>query len=90
MRRGRTCWVTLDLERETYRAFYEGFANGTLWPLCHYRLGLISFRRAELEGSAAAAVARAPIRTVEASAVFRMAVSPPVVVAGSRPASAKG
>ncbi len=50
VRRGRIGWVTLDLEREAYRAFYEGFANGTLWPLCHYRLGLIGFRRAELEG----------------------------------------
>lgn len=50
VRRGRIEYVTTDLARDAYRAFYVGFANGTLWPLCHYRLGLIGYRRAEHEG----------------------------------------
>jgi trehalose 6-phosphate synthase len=47
---GRTTFATLDLSPEEHRDFYVGFANGTLWPLCHYRLGLIDFRRSALEG----------------------------------------
>jgi trehalose 6-phosphate synthase len=27
-----------------YRAFYVSFANGALWPLLHFRLGLVNFR----------------------------------------------
>lgn len=50
LRRGRVTYVTLDLAREAYEAYYVGFANGTLWPLFHYRLGLITFRRHDLEG----------------------------------------
>jgi len=50
LRRGRITYVTLDLAREAYEAFYVGFANGTLWPLFHYRLGLITFRRRDFEG----------------------------------------
>ena len=50
IRRGRVTYVTLDLAREAYEAYYVGFANGTLWPLFHYRLGLIAFRRHEFEG----------------------------------------
>ncbi len=50
LRRGRVTYVTLDLAREAYAAYYVGFANGTLWPLFHYRLGLIAFRRHDLEG----------------------------------------
>ncbi len=48
--RGRTRWVTIDLSEEEYSLYYSGFANATLWPLFHYRLGLVSFRREQLEG----------------------------------------
>ena len=41
---------TIDLSEENYRNFYVGFANGALWPLLHFRLGLIEFRREHLEG----------------------------------------
>src|SRR6185503_16725135 len=34
-------YATVDLDDVTYRDYYLGFANGTLWPLCHFRLGLI-------------------------------------------------
>src|SRR5262249_18762236 len=47
---GRITYATLDLSQEDYDAYYIGYANSTLWPLCHYRLGLIEFRRAAFQG----------------------------------------
>jgi trehalose 6-phosphate synthase len=43
-------YATIDLSHEAYRNFYVGFANSVLWPLLHFRLGLIEFRREDLEG----------------------------------------
>lgn len=43
-------YATLDLSESDYQKFYIGFANGTLWPLLHFRLGLMEFRREHLEG----------------------------------------
>jgi trehalose 6-phosphate synthase len=45
-----TDYATIDLTAEGYENFYVGFANGVLWPLLHFRLGLIEFRREHLEG----------------------------------------
>jgi trehalose 6-phosphate synthase len=42
--------ATIDLSRDAYQNFYVGFANGTLWPLLHFRLGLMEFRREHLDG----------------------------------------
>ena len=42
--------ATIDLNRADYQNFYVGFANGTLWPLLHFRIGLMEFRREHLEG----------------------------------------
>jgi len=42
-------YATIDLKAEPYRGFYVGFANGALWPLLHFRLGLMQFRREEYE-----------------------------------------
>lgn len=47
---GRVRYATLDLGQADHEQFYNGFANGTLWPLLHYRLGLLEFRRENLEG----------------------------------------
>lgn len=47
---GGTDYATIDLTEENFQNFYVGFANGTLWPLLHFRLGLIEFRREHLEG----------------------------------------
>jgi len=47
---GNTTYATLDLSPEDYDTYYVGYANSTLWPLCHYRLGLIEFRRAAFHG----------------------------------------
>lgn len=62
---GKITYATLDLSPADYEAYYVGFANSTLWPLCHYRLGLIDFRREHYEGyrrvNAAFARALAPL-----------------------------
>lgn len=49
-RSGRVTYALQTLDPEDQRAHYAGYANGTLWPLCHYRLGLLTFRRADWEG----------------------------------------
>ncbi|MBX9942991.1 MAG: trehalose-6-phosphate synthase [Reyranella sp.] len=43
-------YATIDLTAEAHRGFYVGFANGALWPLLHFRLGLMRFRREDYEG----------------------------------------
>lgn len=43
-------YATVDLTAEAHRGFYVGFANGALWPLLHFRLGLMHFRREDYEG----------------------------------------
>jgi trehalose 6-phosphate synthase len=43
-------YATIDLSRKNYENFYVGFSNGALWPLLHFRLGLIEFRREHLQG----------------------------------------
>jgi trehalose 6-phosphate synthase len=43
-------YATVDLSPEAHRGFYIGFANGALWPLLHFRLGLMHFRREDYAG----------------------------------------
>jgi trehalose 6-phosphate synthase len=43
-------YATVDLASEAYKHFYVGFANGVLWPLLHFRLGLMHFTREDYEG----------------------------------------
>lgn len=47
---GRTSYVTTDLGRQDYEDFYNGFSNSSLWPLFHYRLGLLEVSRRSYEG----------------------------------------
>ncbi len=47
---GRLTYATLDLGRRDHEEYYNGFANQTLWPLFHYRLGLISVNRRTRDG----------------------------------------
>ena len=47
---GKVTYAMLDLSPHDHAAYYIGYANSTLWPLCHYRLGLIEFRRAAFHG----------------------------------------
>jgi trehalose 6-phosphate synthase len=41
---------TVDLSRRDYDEFYRGFANGTLWPVLHYQIGLARFDWDEFAG----------------------------------------
>jgi trehalose 6-phosphate synthase len=43
-------YATIDLSELEYRSYYVGFANGALWPLLHFRLGLVEFRREDYDG----------------------------------------
>ncbi|MGH8226214.1 MAG: alpha,alpha-trehalose-phosphate synthase (UDP-forming) [Gammaproteobacteria bacterium] len=43
-------YVTLSLGSRDYDEYYQGFANRVLWPLVHYRLALLHYRRRYYEG----------------------------------------
>ncbi|MBR0683494.1 trehalose-6-phosphate synthase [Roseomonas eburnea] len=43
-------YATIDLGSDDYDRFYVGFANSSLWPLLHFRLGLMRYRREDFEG----------------------------------------
>jgi trehalose 6-phosphate synthase len=45
---GRIEYATIDLNHDDYQGYYNGYANSVLWPLFHYRLGLVNFTRAAL------------------------------------------
>jgi len=42
--------MTIDLEESDYQEYYNGYANGTLWPLFHYRIDLTAYDRSFGEG----------------------------------------
>src|ERR1700759_2796800 len=43
-------YATIDLGEADYRSFYVNFSNGALWPLLHYRLGLLEFQAEDYQG----------------------------------------
>jgi trehalose 6-phosphate synthase len=43
-------YVTVNLGKADHQEFYNGFANGVLWPILHYRLDLVEFTRRDLGG----------------------------------------
>jgi len=43
-------YATIDLSRTDYEDYYTGFANGTLWPMLHYRPDLVDYQRSHLSG----------------------------------------
>ncbi|HTI88879.1 MAG TPA: alpha,alpha-trehalose-phosphate synthase (UDP-forming) [Alphaproteobacteria bacterium] len=47
---GKVTYASIDLTSGDHQAYYVGYANSTLWPLFHYRLGLLEFRRSHFEG----------------------------------------
>ena len=47
---GGVTYATIDLGAEDYDRFYVGFANSALWPLLHFRLGLMRYRREDFSG----------------------------------------
>ncbi len=42
-------FATIDIAERDYQKFYNGFANGALWPLFHFRTGLLRFNRADYD-----------------------------------------
>lgn len=44
-----TSYATIDLTEAEYRGYYVSFSNGVLWPLLHFRLGLVEYRREDYE-----------------------------------------
>jgi trehalose 6-phosphate synthase len=44
---GGTTYATIDLSETEYRLFYAGFSNRVLWPLLHFRIGLVQYRADE-------------------------------------------
>lgn len=50
LRQDNVDYVTVDLRKDDYEEFYNGFANRVLWPILHYRLDLAEFSRRDLSG----------------------------------------
>ncbi len=42
-------YATVDIGERDYQRYYNGFSNGALWPLFHFRTGLLRFNRPEYE-----------------------------------------
>ena len=49
-REGNVEYATLDLSYEDFAAYYNGFANRTLWPLLHFRMDLVDYTRETYAG----------------------------------------
>jgi trehalose 6-phosphate synthase len=47
---GNVEYALVDLSRTDYQQFYLGFANGTLWPLLHFRPSLLDYHREDFSG----------------------------------------
>ena len=43
-------FMALDLPRQDYEEYYQGFANSVLWPILHYRVDLAEYTNADLSG----------------------------------------
>jgi trehalose 6-phosphate synthase len=48
-RSGDVAQAVIDIPAGRFNEYYGGFSNGTLWPLLHWRSGIVEFRRATLE-----------------------------------------
>jgi len=42
-------YTTIDIPATEHRGFYQGFANGVLWPLLHGQAEMMAYRRADHE-----------------------------------------
>ena len=49
VRSGGIDYATIDLAEGDLKGFYAGYSNNTLWPLFHFRLGLMEYDRREAE-----------------------------------------
>lgn len=41
--------ATIDLNRQDYRGYYEGYSNSVLWPAFHHRLDLVNLGTTQFE-----------------------------------------
>lgn len=48
-RRAGVDYAVIDLSKTAYDGFYAGYANSALWPMFHFRLGLLSYDRDQAE-----------------------------------------
>jgi trehalose 6-phosphate synthase len=46
---GKVDYATIDINKEDYDGYYNGFSNDTLWPLFHLLLGFFSYSRRQFE-----------------------------------------
>ncbi|GHC73136.1 alpha,alpha-trehalose-phosphate synthase (UDP-forming) [Limoniibacter endophyticus] len=42
--------IAVSLSKKDYGDFYVGYANSVLWPLFHYRLDIVKYRRSYFDG----------------------------------------
>jgi trehalose 6-phosphate synthase len=42
-------YATMDINEADYKGFYAGYSNNILWPLFHFRLGLLEYDRRQAE-----------------------------------------
>ncbi|MXP64552.1 trehalose-6-phosphate synthase [Roseomonas sp. M0104] len=47
LRSGGIDYATIDIADADHQGFYAGYSNNTLWPLFHFRLGLMEYDRGE-------------------------------------------
>jgi trehalose 6-phosphate synthase len=48
-REGKIEFATIDLNERDYDQYYNGFSNRVLWPVFHYLLGFLQYRRDDFE-----------------------------------------
>ena len=46
---GNITYATIELSERAYDLYYNGFANTSLWPVCHYLLGYFRYERREFD-----------------------------------------
>lgn len=48
-RRGEITFATIDIDARDFDGYYNGYCNGSLWPLFHYMLGIFKYQRDHYE-----------------------------------------
>lgn len=48
--KGNVEYCLIDLNRNDYQEYYVNYSNGALWPLFHYRMGLMDYQREGFAG----------------------------------------
>ena len=46
---GNITYATIELSERSHELYYNGFANTSLWPVCHYLLGYFRYERREFD-----------------------------------------